>query len=105
MVQHTIVFVLQRRLELVRKDALRRRETPKYDNKCRHLHPEEVQENLSKNIPYCVRFKVIQFNFLQSEDKCCSMSLKCVEDLDVKASTHRIFYNLSILRLLRNLFS
>lgn len=51
-------FCTDRRLDLLRKDALRRREVPKYDNYCRHLSTEEIQEKLAAQIPYCIRFKV-----------------------------------------------
>ncbi|XP_062604514.1 probable glutamate--tRNA ligase, mitochondrial [Saccostrea cucullata] len=50
------------RLNLIRKDAIRRGEIPKYDNKCRHLTDREIQEKTDENVPYVVRFK------LNSED-------------------------------------
>jgi len=46
------------RLELLRKEALRRRETPKYDNRCRNLSPEKIDEFLKKGVPYVIRFKM-----------------------------------------------
>ncbi len=51
-------FCTPRRLELLRKDAQRRRETPKYDNKCRYLSPEEVEEKMAAKEPYTIRFKL-----------------------------------------------
>lgn len=54
-------FCSDRRLDILRKDALRRREVPKYDNRCRHLSNEEVHSNLEKGSPRCVRFKVNEF--------------------------------------------
>ncbi|TDG48058.1 hypothetical protein AWZ03_005475 [Drosophila navojoa] len=51
-------FCTERRLDLLRKDALRTRQVPRYDNKCRHLTPEQVQQQLDKGAPYCIRFKL-----------------------------------------------
>lgn len=49
-------FCTPQRLELIKKEALRSRQTPRYDNRCRHLTPSQVQEKLSKNLPFVVRF-------------------------------------------------
>lgn len=51
-------FCTQHRLELLRKDAIRRRQIPRYDNKCRNLTKEEVQAKLKEGIEQCVRLKV-----------------------------------------------
>lgn len=51
-------FCTERRLELLRKEATRTRQVPKYDNKCRSLTPVQIAKNLGKNLPYCVRFKL-----------------------------------------------
>lgn len=51
-------FCTERRLDLLRKDALRTRQVPRYDNKCRHLTPEQLQQHLDKGTPYCIRFKL-----------------------------------------------
>lgn len=51
-------FCAPKRLDLLRKDALRRREVPKYDNRCRHLTPEDVDKKLKQNAPYVIRFKL-----------------------------------------------
>lgn len=48
-------FCTERRLELLRRDAMRANEIPKYDNRCRHLLPEKVKEKLARNDPYVVR--------------------------------------------------
>ncbi|KAL4219727.1 Glutamyl-tRNA synthetase [Mactra antiquata] len=50
-------FCTERRLNLLRKDAASRGEVPRYDNKCRHLTQSEVDEKLSQNIPFVIRFK------------------------------------------------
>ncbi|XP_073840447.1 putative glutamate--tRNA ligase, mitochondrial [Musca autumnalis] len=51
-------FCTERRLELLRKEALRTRQVPKYDNKCRHLSQKQIDEHLVKSTPYCIRFKL-----------------------------------------------
>ncbi|XP_058061709.1 probable glutamate--tRNA ligase, mitochondrial isoform X1 [Anopheles bellator] len=51
-------FCTERRLELLRKEALRLRQVPKYDNKCRHLTPGQVAERLAKNDKFCIRFQL-----------------------------------------------
>ncbi|XP_011182707.1 probable glutamate--tRNA ligase, mitochondrial [Zeugodacus cucurbitae] len=51
-------FCTERRLELLRKEAIRTRQVPRYDNKCRYLTPQQVAVLLAKNTPYCIRFKL-----------------------------------------------
>ncbi|XP_060655265.1 probable glutamate--tRNA ligase, mitochondrial [Drosophila nasuta] len=51
-------FCTERRLELLRKEALRTRQVPRYDNKCRHLTEEQLQPLLAKQTPHCIRFKL-----------------------------------------------
>lgn len=51
-------FCSERRLDLLRKEAVRLRQVPKYDNKCRHLTPGQVAERLAKNDKFCIRFKL-----------------------------------------------
>uniref|UniRef100_A0A8D8C918 Nondiscriminating glutamyl-tRNA synthetase EARS2, mitochondrial n=1 Tax=Culex pipiens TaxID=7175 RepID=A0A8D8C918_CULPI len=51
-------FCSERRLDLLRKEAVRLRQVPKYDNKCRHLTPGQIAERLAKNDKFCIRFKV-----------------------------------------------
>ncbi|XP_044751194.1 probable glutamate--tRNA ligase, mitochondrial isoform X2 [Coccinella septempunctata] len=51
-------FCTERRLDLLRREAIKNREVPKYDNKCRHLTTEEIKKNLEKGEKYCVRFKL-----------------------------------------------
>ncbi|VDM39338.1 unnamed protein product [Toxocara canis] len=43
---------------MLRRDALRRRETPGYDNHCRALSKQEVAARLRDGLPSVVRFKV-----------------------------------------------
>ncbi|XP_017011657.2 nondiscriminating glutamyl-tRNA synthetase EARS2, mitochondrial [Drosophila takahashii] len=51
-------FCTERRLDLLRKEALRTRQVPRYDNKCRHLTEKEVDSLLVKGTPHCIRFKL-----------------------------------------------
>lgn len=51
-------FCSERRLDLLRRDALRARQVPKYDNRCRHLTPGQVAEKMAANDKYCIRFKL-----------------------------------------------
>ncbi|RZC35110.1 glutamate--tRNA ligase, mitochondrial, partial [Asbolus verrucosus] len=53
-------FCTEKRLDLLRKEALRAREVPKYDNRCRNLSREEVEMKLSKGEQHCIRFKLSQ---------------------------------------------
>ncbi|XP_052784442.1 probable glutamate--tRNA ligase, mitochondrial [Mya arenaria] len=50
-------FCTEKRLALLKKEAIRRQETPKYDNKCRDLTQQQVQDKLDKKVPYVTRFK------------------------------------------------
>ncbi|XP_033760961.1 probable glutamate--tRNA ligase, mitochondrial [Pecten maximus] len=51
-------FCTENRLNLLRKEAYRRKEIPKYDNKCRDLTTEEIEEKKSQGIPWVVRLRV-----------------------------------------------
>lgn len=51
-------FCSDHRLDLLRREALRLRQVPKYDNKCRHLSKEDINDKLKRGEPYCIRFKV-----------------------------------------------
>ncbi|XP_076663157.1 putative glutamate--tRNA ligase, mitochondrial [Andrena cerasifolii] len=51
-------FCTESRLQLLRREALKCRQVPKYDNRCRHLSSDEVKEKLNKGQPYCIRFKL-----------------------------------------------
>ncbi|GAB0093048.1 Glutamyl-tRNA synthetase [Sergentomyia squamirostris] len=55
-------FCSERRLELLRKEALRVREVPKYDNRCRHLTPGQIAEKLAAKDTFCIRFKLREFH-------------------------------------------
>ncbi|XP_069763380.1 nondiscriminating glutamyl-tRNA synthetase EARS2, mitochondrial [Narcine bancroftii] len=49
-------FCTPSRLELLKKEALRMRQTPKYDNRCRHLTSNQIQERLAQGCPHVIRF-------------------------------------------------
>ncbi|ENN77358.1 hypothetical protein HUJ04_002650 [Dendroctonus ponderosae] len=51
-------FCSDRRLQLLKKEAVRANEIPKYDNKCRYLSEDEIQKKLARGDPYCVRFQI-----------------------------------------------
>ncbi|XP_026158507.1 nondiscriminating glutamyl-tRNA synthetase EARS2, mitochondrial isoform X2 [Mastacembelus armatus] len=51
-------FCSPQRLELLKKEALRNGETPKYDNRCRHLRAEQVEEKLAFRVPHVIRFRL-----------------------------------------------
>lgn len=53
-------FCSESRLDLIRRDALRNRQIPKYDNKCRHLPRDVVEEKLQHGVPFAIRFKLQQ---------------------------------------------
>lgn len=55
-------FCSSRRLDLLRKEAIRNRETVKYDGKCRHLTDNEIKIKLEKCEEYTVRLKLTQLD-------------------------------------------
>ncbi|XP_066516865.1 nondiscriminating glutamyl-tRNA synthetase EARS2, mitochondrial isoform X2 [Hoplias malabaricus] len=51
-------FCTNQRLELLKREALRNGQTPRYDNRCRSLHPDLVKERLSAGLPSVIRFSL-----------------------------------------------
>ncbi|XP_061536181.1 probable glutamate--tRNA ligase, mitochondrial [Phycodurus eques] len=51
-------FCTPQRLELLKKEALRTGQTPRYDNRCRHLRAVQVQEKLVQGAPHVIRFRL-----------------------------------------------
>lgn len=51
-------FCTNQRLELLKREAQRSGHVPRYDNRCRHLQPEQVQEKLALGVPHVVRFRL-----------------------------------------------
>lgn len=54
-------FCSDRRLEFVKKEALREGAIPRYDNRCRQLSTLQVEEKKRQGSPFCIRFKVSHF--------------------------------------------
>lgn len=52
-------FCTEERLNLLRRDAIKNRYVPKYDNRCRHLSDDEIKQKLAKGEGHCVRFKLM----------------------------------------------
>jgi len=42
----------------LRKEALKNREIPKYDNRCRNLTQKEIDEKLANGVPFTIRLKL-----------------------------------------------
>lgn len=51
-------FCTPRRLELMKREANRRNEHPRYDNRCASLTDQEVEENMQQGKPYVVRLRL-----------------------------------------------
>ncbi|XP_040892790.1 probable glutamate--tRNA ligase, mitochondrial [Toxotes jaculatrix] len=51
-------FCSPQRLELLKKEALRAGQTPRYDNRCRHLRADQVKEKLAQGAPHVIRFRL-----------------------------------------------
>ncbi|KAM8773162.1 nondiscriminating glutamyl-tRNA synthetase EARS2, mitochondrial [Acanthopagrus schlegelii] len=51
-------FCSSQRLELLKKEALRTGQTPRYDNRCSHLRAEQVHEKLAQGVPHVIRFRL-----------------------------------------------
>ncbi|XP_053813674.1 probable glutamate--tRNA ligase, mitochondrial isoform X2 [Vidua chalybeata] len=51
-------FCSPQRLQLLRRDALRSQQTPRYDNRCRHLAPAEVAQKLAQGLDCVIRFRL-----------------------------------------------
>ncbi|MED6274812.1 Glutamyl-tRNA synthetase [Characodon lateralis] len=51
-------FCSPQRLDLLKREALRASQTPRYDNRCRHLRADQVQEKLAQGAPHVIRFRL-----------------------------------------------
>ncbi|XP_072607446.1 nondiscriminating glutamyl-tRNA synthetase EARS2, mitochondrial isoform X1 [Vulpes vulpes] len=51
-------FCSPQRLELLKKEALRNRQTPRYDNRCRNLTQKQVAQKLAKDPKPAIRFRL-----------------------------------------------
>ncbi|CAG5053756.1 unnamed protein product [Parnassius apollo] len=51
-------FCTERRLNILRRNAIRSQQVPKYDNRCRNLTHDDVKEKIKSGIAYCIRLKL-----------------------------------------------
>ncbi|XP_063967557.1 nondiscriminating glutamyl-tRNA synthetase EARS2, mitochondrial-like [Lytechinus pictus] len=51
-------FCSSQRLELLRKASIRNGETPRYDNKCRHLSQKDIDKQAAEGNSFVIRFKL-----------------------------------------------
>lgn len=51
-------FCTPQRLQLLKKEALRSGQTPRYDNRCRHLQAAQVEQRLDQGHSYVIRFRL-----------------------------------------------
>lgn len=51
-------FCMPEELEQQRKLQMAEGDIPRYDRRCRHLSPEDINQKLSNNIPFTIRLKV-----------------------------------------------
>ncbi|XP_046393100.1 probable glutamate--tRNA ligase, mitochondrial isoform X2 [Ischnura elegans] len=61
-------FCTDYRLDLLRKDSLRRRQVPRYDNRCRHIDPESAKKRALDGERHCIRFKMDGIEGLKFHD-------------------------------------
>lgn len=52
-------FCTERRLEMLKREAARLGQVPKYDNRCRSLSKEMIKEKLGMEESHCIRFKLL----------------------------------------------
>lgn len=62
-------FCTERRLDLIRKEAVKQGSIPRYDNNCRTLSTSQVEQKKQQGLPFCIRFKVVYISF------CCCASM------------------------------
>jgi glutamyl-tRNA synthetase len=61
-------FCTQERLDLVRKEQIRRKENPRYDGLCRRLDPDEAWKRVENGEKHVVRFKVPEAGSVTAHD-------------------------------------
>jgi len=49
-------FCTEKRLELLKREAMRTRQANKYDRKCLHVTQSEIEDKLAQKIPFTIRF-------------------------------------------------
>ena len=75
-------FCTKERLEEVRESQKTACQTPKYDEHCRDLSPEEVQSKIDAGIPYVIRLKLPKNVVLSFEDGVRGIIEMNTNDLD-----------------------
>jgi glutamyl-tRNA synthetase len=45
-------------LEEMRRDAVKERQSPQYDGRCRHLPADEVESRMQRSVPFVIRFRI-----------------------------------------------
>jgi len=73
-------FCTETRLELLKKEANRTKQPNKYDRKCLQLSASEINDKISKNIPYTIRFML-------------TPELQTFEDLIYGQFSHDVYSN------------
>lgn len=61
-------FCTPERLEQMRKEQERTRQSPKYDQRCLRLSEAEIQQNLESGVPYVVRMKITDAAIVRFRD-------------------------------------
>lgn len=77
-------FCSAARLELMRREARKRGEQPKYDNRCRQLTEQNIRDNLAAKAPFVIRYKLKPgfFNFKDAIAGDCAVNLQALEGSD-----------------------
>ncbi|CAI2349949.1 unnamed protein product [Caenorhabditis sp. 36 PRJEB53466] len=74
-------FCGEDRLELLRKDAARRGEIPKYDRKCAHLDAKTARARANNGEHFVIRFKLDKQN-VSFEDEVFGSVSQCIDESD-----------------------
>ncbi|KAM3728061.1 putative glutamate--tRNA ligase [Dirofilaria immitis] len=72
-------FCTEERLNMLRREAARRHEVPKYDNYCRGLTEEEVKKRLENGENYTIRFKLEEKEVFFKDQIFGEIAQKCSE--------------------------
>lgn len=71
-------FCSQTLISLIRKEAARNQQVPRYDNRCRHLTEKEIGEKLAAKEPFTVRLRLTDgptsFNDMVTGGECIDIS-------------------------------
>lgn len=85
-------------LKLLRDQAKKNRSVIGYDNRCRNLSKQQIEENLAKQMPYSIRFRMtegeIKFDDLVKGEICVDLA-KSEPDFVILKSDHFPTYHLA----------